>query len=507
MKFAASLLTVVGIAQANFRSGSVSTYEKFRYGKFVTRMKAPDRKGTVASFFTYWDGPNFNPLQWNELDMEIVPSVTENPFSMNIIYGDGRDKVESHDYAHSFNPHSDWHVYAMEWTPHYISWKVDGKEMRHVSLSDPALGHLDKAQSLRMNFWTPTFDSWGAGFNPADMPWYVLYDYVEVFTYDERNNQFVFHWRDDFDSFDSGKWHKAAGGFESNTSVFHPDNAYTSGGHLVLKMEPEHTKQQDAQIHHDLEEAFGMDLDHRKRHYERLGHNYVDSESQSEDEQFDHHDLRYIDHHDDYYRGEHGDLYVDHHDQYGEDHRDQRRSVSSPHHAYDVDYDHHYYAPSHHDEGYYHGVEHGASELETDSEAELDEYLRHVRESLSHRDAKRRVQADPHYPGHHPEDKPQERSQPAPADPAPQPEDEKTKLKAQKKAEKQKKKQMEQDREEDVWHLRGALPDDAAPQDATVEPHGGYRKVHAPHGSAKEIKPSADAKSTAAGKLMPRQPV
>ena len=29
MKFAASLLAVVGIAEANFRSGSVSTFEKF----------------------------------------------------------------------------------------------------------------------------------------------------------------------------------------------------------------------------------------------------------------------------------------------------------------------------------------------------------------------------------------------------------------------------------------------------------------------------------------------
>ena len=38
-------------------------------------MKAPDRKGTVASFFTYWDGPNFSPTGWNELDIEIVPSI------------------------------------------------------------------------------------------------------------------------------------------------------------------------------------------------------------------------------------------------------------------------------------------------------------------------------------------------------------------------------------------------------------------------------------------------
>ena len=77
---------------ALFKSGSVSTYDKFNYGKFVTRMKAPNKKGTVSSFFTYWDGPDFTPTEWNEMDIEIVPSVSHNPFSMNIIYGDGHDK-------------------------------------------------------------------------------------------------------------------------------------------------------------------------------------------------------------------------------------------------------------------------------------------------------------------------------------------------------------------------------------------------------------------------------
>ena len=52
-------------------------------------MKTPDKKGTVSSFFTYWDGPDFTPAEWNELDIEIVPSVSHNPFSMNAIYGDG----------------------------------------------------------------------------------------------------------------------------------------------------------------------------------------------------------------------------------------------------------------------------------------------------------------------------------------------------------------------------------------------------------------------------------
>ena len=39
-----------------------------------------------------------------------------------------------------------------------------------------------------MNFWTPTFEAWGKGFKAEDMPWYTLYDYVEVFTYNEHMN-------------------------------------------------------------------------------------------------------------------------------------------------------------------------------------------------------------------------------------------------------------------------------------------------------------------------------
>jgi len=254
MKFAVSLITVVGLASANFKSGSVSTYEKFTYGKFVTRMKAPDRKGTVSSFFTYWDGPGFYPGGWNELDVEIVPSVAKNPLSTNVIFGDGHNKLEDHDYAKSFDPKSDWHVYEFEWTPDYISFSVDGNELRHLSAdSSEAVKFLKKAQSVRMNFWTPTFEAWGAGFDASDMPWYVLYDYVEVFTYNEKANEFEFHWRDDFNAFDSGRWHKASGGFEANSSVFYPQNVYTSGGNLVLKMEPF-----DGPNHHSHEAFHGL---------------------------------------------------------------------------------------------------------------------------------------------------------------------------------------------------------------------------------------------------------
>ena len=66
-----------------------------------------------------------------------------------------------------------------------------------------AVKFMHKAQSLRMNFWTPDSHSvWGKDLHPVDMPWYLLFDYVEVYRYNERTNQFMFDWRDDFNEFD-----------------------------------------------------------------------------------------------------------------------------------------------------------------------------------------------------------------------------------------------------------------------------------------------------------------
>ena len=136
MKFGTALVTVVSVAHAmdSFRSGSVSTKETFTYGKFVTRMKAPDKAGTVASFFTYWDAPTDDYDDWNELDIEIVPSIAHSPLSTNVIFGgEGYHKTEAHEYIHGFDPRDEWHTYALEWTPDYITVSIDGHEVRHVT--------------------------------------------------------------------------------------------------------------------------------------------------------------------------------------------------------------------------------------------------------------------------------------------------------------------------------------------------------------------------------------
>jgi hypothetical protein len=307
MKFITALIAVAGVAEATrFKSGAVTGYEKFTYGKFITRMKAPNKKGTVSSFFTYWNGPDFYPGGWNEIDVEIVPSVSENPFSMNAIYGDGHKKHESHDYKRSFDPADDWHIYEMEWTPSYIAWSIDNKEVRRMKTDDPAVEALNKGQSVMMNFWTPTFESWGKGFNAADMPWYVLYDYVETYTWNSHTNGFDFHWRDDFTTFNASRWHKSDNTtFDANSTTFRASQAYIDSGHLVLKMEPdEPVALHEGQIHEPVtvvpveseptyEHQSGKDQKMKKgdEHYDVLAEQHYSHEEREEHEP--HYEARY----------------------------------------------------------------------------------------------------------------------------------------------------------------------------------------------------------------------
>mmetsp|Transcript_16074 Transcript_16074/g.20379 ORF Transcript_16074/g.20379 Transcript_16074/m.20379 type:complete len:91 (+) Transcript_16074:1-273(+) len=83
---AAVLASLASAELKQFRSGSISTSEAFQFGRFVARMRAPTKMGTVSAFFTYWTGAGGEPdsswaglegtdMEWNEIDFEVVPSL------------------------------------------------------------------------------------------------------------------------------------------------------------------------------------------------------------------------------------------------------------------------------------------------------------------------------------------------------------------------------------------------------------------------------------------------
>ena len=217
-------------------------------------MKIANKKGTVSSFFTYWDGPQWSRSGWNEIDLELVPSM-EDPLSMNIIW---RDQKEDHSYCAGFRPNDDWNEYVIEWAPTYIQWYINGNMVRRSEGTQDVL-FTNKTSHIMMNFWTPTFGGWGDNFDPSGMPWFVYYDYVKVERYNHDTGEFYFHWQDDFDTFDVNRWQKSNNWtFESNSTTFYASNVYTENGNLVLKMK-EQGQFQDGMLK-DLEGQISMEI-------------------------------------------------------------------------------------------------------------------------------------------------------------------------------------------------------------------------------------------------------
>jgi len=125
-------------------SGEVHSKETFTYGRFVTRMKGSNMKGTLASFLTLWIGDDeeeFSIEGWNHINLEIVPS-EKHKINTNLIYsGFTNDWVPIKD----FDPTDEWHTYQIDWTPDYIAFRVDDNEVRRdLAEGSAAVQDLDK---------------------------------------------------------------------------------------------------------------------------------------------------------------------------------------------------------------------------------------------------------------------------------------------------------------------------------------------------------------------------
>ena len=251
-----SLLATIGLVSGQtFRAAEMKTQETYLYGRFETRMKAQNALGTVQSFFLYWDGPNWTQNQWNEIDMEIVPSAYQNAFSRNIIYGDGKTKKDYQGpLTYKTGGFADWHIYTVEWTPDRVSWFLDNQHYLTVDSSHEAVRYLTKHMHFMINVWSPDYGTWSQGFNPTkDFPVVAQYDYVKVWGYNTATKQFEFKWQDDFNNFDYGRWIKSDGwGFQGNRATFSKDNVFTLNGMLHMRLDywPHAATEVEVEEHH-----------------------------------------------------------------------------------------------------------------------------------------------------------------------------------------------------------------------------------------------------------------
>jgi len=218
-----------------FKGAEYRTIETFTYGRFEVCFKSSSGAGQLSTLFTYHELGDEGSSAWNELDIEILGRY-ENDVQFNPITP-GQENHEYHRWV-DFNPSEDFHVYAIEWTPDYVAWFVDGKEL-HRQTGDH-IDELNRDQKLMMNIWPPVYESWVGTLDPAQLPFFAYYDWVSYSSHTPgigdvgTDNNFSFQWKDEFDSWDQDRWEKASHTFGGNRCDFLPDNVVFDDGNMIL---------------------------------------------------------------------------------------------------------------------------------------------------------------------------------------------------------------------------------------------------------------------------------
>ena len=234
----------------DYFGAELSGKDQFTYGRFEARMKMVSVSGSVSSMFLYYDESwVLGSEPWNEIDIEVLG---RNPgmWQSNLITrypddpeaGKKKPKITSeYKTGFGFNATEDYHLFAMIWTPEYISWEIDSVEIRRdvVGMAQGQVEYMTLRQSLRFNLWASKSAGWVGKFTGAELkdgPVAQEIDYVRVYTYDTATKTFTEAWTDNFDgdALDTKHWSK--GDWKMEKVTLSKDNVVVEDGVCKLLM-------------------------------------------------------------------------------------------------------------------------------------------------------------------------------------------------------------------------------------------------------------------------------
>jgi len=214
-------------------SAELYTEKSYNYGRFEARLRFAAGDGVVGSFFLWKDGSEVSGTFWNELDFEKVGADCH--LETNAYFGNpAATHVQKPTLATDLC--ADYHTYAYEWTPDYISWLVDGVEVRRET-GPTATAYAENATTgmqIRFNIW-PGDATFGGNFSPSILPVRQYVDWVQYSSF--KDGAFTLDWRDDFDAAElSSNWLLATWGSPKNLSTHSPANVTLADGSAVLSL-------------------------------------------------------------------------------------------------------------------------------------------------------------------------------------------------------------------------------------------------------------------------------
>ena len=227
------------VSAKNYSGAELYTLKEVQYGKFEARMKMAAASGTVSSMFLYQNGSEIaDGRPWVEVDIEVLGK-NPNSFQSNIITGKaGAQKTSERHHAVSPAADQAFHTYALEWTPNYVRWTVDGQEVRKTEGGQ--VSNLTGTQGLRFNLWSSESAEWVGQFDESKLPLFQFINWVKVYKYTpgqgEGGSDFTLDWTDNFDSFDGSRWGKGDWTFDGNRVDLTDKNIYSRDGMLILAL-------------------------------------------------------------------------------------------------------------------------------------------------------------------------------------------------------------------------------------------------------------------------------
>ncbi len=235
----AIVLSVSATAQnKTYKGGELYSSASVTYGKFEMCMRASKAEGVLSTFFLYKNGSEIQGAGWEEVDIEIFGKSNAMSFQSNIITGTAGAQIMS---AEVYNQNSSladaFHVYALEWTPDYIAWYLDGALMRKTVGGQVA--NCTNPMSLHFNTWISDAGGWAGAFTDStSLPANQFVDFISYSSYTkgtgDNGTDFTFSWKDDFSTYNSSRWLKANWTFGGNLVDFIPGNVNTNNEMLVL---------------------------------------------------------------------------------------------------------------------------------------------------------------------------------------------------------------------------------------------------------------------------------
>lgn len=137
----------------DFSAASISSRDRFLYGRFETTLQASKVPGVITGFFLHRDSPR------QEIDVEIVGKRSD-CLLVNVFYNPGTEGARF-DYGYrgaptiiglGFDASVLPHRFAIEWGPDEIRWFVDDRLIHERVNWDPTpIPHLP--MSLHVNLW------------------------------------------------------------------------------------------------------------------------------------------------------------------------------------------------------------------------------------------------------------------------------------------------------------------------------------------------------------------